>query len=78
MKSMEGVVTLAQESRFQLLDDGGVAHLFVLAHGAAAEPSQLGGLQRRQARVRVAYVESTNLIANIARKIELCDDAAEA
>ena len=29
---MEGVVTIVQESRFQLLDDEGVAHHFVLAY----------------------------------------------
>ena len=69
---MDGIVTLAQESRFQLIDDQGIAHLFVLSHGASAEPSQLGDLQHRQARVRVRYQEAPNMIANVAKRIELC------
>ena len=71
MRTIDGVVTLVQESRFQLIDDGGIGHLFLLSHGAAAEPSQLGPLQKRQARVRVSYDDAPNLIAKIARKIEL-------
>lgn len=69
---MEGVVTLAQESRFQLTDDQGIAHLFLLSHGASAEPSQLTDLQHRQARIVVRYKPSTTLIANIAKRIDLC------
>ncbi len=72
MRTMDGVVTLVQESRFQLVDDRGIAHLFVLSHGASAEPSQLGPLQRRQARVRVGYKEASNMIANVAHTVELC------
>lgn len=72
MRTMVGVVTLAQESRFQLTDDHGIAHLFIVSHGASAEPWQLVELQHRQARVSVRYKESPNLIANIAKRIELC------
>ncbi len=72
MRTMSGVVTLVQESRFQLVDDGGIAHLFLLSHGAGAEPSQLGDLQRQQARVRVGFEVASNMIANVARTIELC------
>lgn len=72
MRTLSGIVTVVQESRFQLVDDGGIGHLFVLSHGAAAEPSQLGDLQRRQARVRVSYQVASNMIANIAKRIELC------
>ena len=72
MRTMDGIVTLVQESRFQLIDDGGIAHLFVLSHGASAEPSQLGSLQKRQARVRVEYEKASNLIANVAHKLDLC------
>ena len=32
MKTMEGVVTIVQESRFQLTDDQGASHLFILGH----------------------------------------------
>jgi len=69
---MVGVVTLAQESRFQLTDDQGIAHLFIVSHGASAEPWQLVDLQHRQARVAVRYEESTKLIAHIAKRIDLC------
>jgi hypothetical protein len=68
---MDGVVTLVQESRFQLVDDEGIAHLFLLSHSASAEPSQLGPLQKRQARVRVGYERAPNLIANLAHRIAL-------
>ena len=76
MNTITGIVTLAQESRFQLVDDAGIAHHFVLSHGASAEPYQLGELQRRQARVRVRWQDAPNMIARIARRIELCDDTA--
>ena len=69
--TMDGVVTLAQESRFQLTDENGIAHLFVLAHAALAEPAQLGQLQKRQAKVRVTYDQASNLIANVAHKVQL-------
>ena len=70
---MDGVVTLAQESRFQLTDEAGIAHLFVLSHSAGAEPWQLGDLQQRQARIWVRYQVSSTLIANIAcQTIEIC------
>lgn len=72
MRTMVGIVTLAQESRFQLTDERGIAHLFILSHGASAEPSQLVDLQTRQARISVRYEESKTLIANIAKRIELC------
>ena len=72
MHTMIGIVTVAQESRFQLTDDQGVSHLFVLSYGASAEPSQLVDLQHRQARISVRYKESTTMIANIAKRIELC------
>ena len=39
--TMCGVVTIVQEGRFQMTDDAGVSHLFILAHTAAAEPQQL-------------------------------------
>ena len=61
---MDGVVTLVQEGRFQLTDDGGVSHLFILSPWAAAETEQLAPLQRRQARVRVTYKPARNAIGN--------------
>ena len=68
-KSMDGVVTIAQESRFQLTDENGVAHLFVLSHASLAEPDQLEPLQARQARVRVRYVEPRNIIGLVAKSV---------
>lgn len=69
MDVMEGVVTLAQESRFQLTDDQGVSHLFILGHDAAAEPDQLAPLSRGQTRVRVHYTRPENIIGLVAHSI---------
>ena len=69
MDVMEGVMTMAQESRFQLTDDRGVSHLFILGHGAAAEPDQLAPLSQRQARVRVRYTRPENVIGLVAHAI---------
>lgn len=68
-KTMEGVVTIVQESRFQLTDDAGVSHLFLLDHLSGAEPSQLSPLQAQQARVRVRYSEPKNIVGNLAHSI---------
>ena len=53
MLSMAGVVTIVQEGRFQLLDDDGVAHHFLLHQAQPSEPEQLRRLLNR--RVRVSY-----------------------
>ena len=74
MAQMEGTVTIVQESRFQLTDDHGVSHLFILSHGASAEPDQLASLQRRQARVRVRYAPARNLIGLTAMAIDVLPD----
>jgi len=71
MNSMEGVVTIVQESRFQLTDDAGAGHLFVLAHRSLAEPDQLEALQRRQTRVRVDYTEPRNIIGLLAHAVDI-------
>ena len=73
---MDGIVTLVQESRFQLMDDQGVSHLFVLSHKAPLEPAQLIPLQKVQARVSVRYEEAPNLIALLALSIALHPDRA--
>ena len=40
MQSMEGIVTIVQEGRFQLLDGGGVSHhVLAFPHGAALSQS---------------------------------------
>ncbi len=69
MGMMEGVVILVQESRFQLTDDRGVSHLFILGHDASAEPDQLAPLSQRQARVRVRYTRPENLIGLVAHSV---------
>ena len=68
---MTGVVTIVQESRFQMTGDDGVSHLFLLSPNAAAEASQLTALQHRQARIRVRYTPAANLIGNVAHAITL-------
>jgi hypothetical protein len=73
MRSMEGIVTIVQEARFQLLDQDGVSHLFLLSHSAAPDPEQLPALARDQSRVRVAYTRITGVIAHRARRIMLMD-----
>ena len=40
-------MTLVQEGRFQLTDDRGVSHLFILGPYASAETEQLAPLQRQ-------------------------------
>ncbi len=70
---MVGTVTIVQESRFQLTDEGGASHLFMLGHASMAEPEQLAPLQRTQARVRVTYVQPRNIIGMVARSVELLD-----
>lgn len=71
MKTMEGIVTIVQEGRFQLLDPDGVSHQFELSYGSAAEPEELPPLARDQARVCVRYEPGENVIGFVARSIEL-------
>ena len=66
---MDGVVTIVQEGRFQMTDDDGVSHLFILSPSAAAETNQLAVLQKTQTRVRVRYKPAANLIGSIATAI---------
>jgi hypothetical protein len=78
MAEMNGVITIVQEGRFQLTDDKGVSHQFVLSHSAMCEPEQLRPLQTRQARVRVKYSDSKGLISMTAKRIELFDTPLDA
>lgn len=71
MQSMTGVVTIVQENRFQLLDDDGVSHHFLLWHAAATEPEQLPLVLHK--RVRVSYTDPANLIGHTARRIVLLE-----
>lgn len=67
---MAGVVTIVQEGRFQMTDDDGISHLFILSHNAAAETDQLVALQNRQTRVRVRYQDIPSVIGFKAMSIK--------
>lgn len=73
MQSMQGVITIVQEGRFQLMDDKGVGHHFLLSRRAALEPEQLPALLMR--RVRVDYRDPAGIIGHEARRILLLDAA---
>ena len=73
MRSIEGLVTIVQEGRFQLLDRDGVAHQFLLAHDAPLEPEQLPSLLQR--RVRVAFTDPAGVIAHLANRVDALDGA---
>lgn len=63
MSIVKGVVTIAQESRFQLIDDDGVGHMLILDAFAMSEPDQLQVLAQRQARVLVHTKAGKGVIA---------------
>lgn len=67
MPTMRGTITIVQESRFQLTDDSGVGHHFVLGHASAAEPDSLPPL--RFHRVSVDWRDADNTLAKLARRI---------
>jgi hypothetical protein len=70
MPKMRGVITIAQESRFQLTDADGVSHLFVLSPHMLAEDDDLEPLQRSQAPVQVTYSRARNVIGYLAERLE--------
>jgi hypothetical protein len=71
MQSIEGMVAIVQKGRFQLLDDDGVGHFFVLGYHAAMEPEQLPSLLRR--RVRVRFSDPPDVIGHCAHRLLLLD-----
>jgi hypothetical protein len=71
--TIEGIVILAQESRFTLIDDQGVAHLFVLSSNAPLEPEEATALANGQARLRVHYRDADGLIARTALDLVVLD-----
>jgi hypothetical protein len=73
MQSIEGIVTIVQEGRFQLLDGDGVSHMLLLSYDAPLEPEQLPRLQHEHARVRVNYTEAHNIIGLLAHSIDRLD-----
>lgn len=71
MPSLTGMVTIVQEGRFQVVDDAGAGHLFILSPHASAETAQLRPLAARQARVIVTYKDAALLIGMMAERVEL-------
>jgi hypothetical protein len=71
MPTMTGYVTLAQEGRFRLTGEDGVARSFVLGHEAALEPQDLPVLAREQRRVRIHFRNADRLLAGIVSAIEI-------
>jgi hypothetical protein len=75
LKTMTGLITIAQEGRFKMEPENGQPMLFVLSPSSNIEPQDLGDLQRAQARLTVRYEESPDLIAGIAHDIGWADDS---
>jgi len=73
MQSMQGIVTIVQEGRFQLTDPEGVSHTFLLSYRAPLEPEQLEPLLWGQATVRVDYTRAENVIGLLATGITCLD-----
>ncbi len=71
MPSLTGRVAIVQEGRFQVIDDEGAGHLFILSPHAAVETAQLRPLAKRQARVAVTYRDAALVVGMMAERIEL-------
>jgi hypothetical protein len=71
MPLMRGTVTIVQEGRFQLTDEAGVSHLFVLGTRAGLEPAQLAPLAARQARIGVRFKPGRGLLAGVVEAIHV-------
>ena len=69
MPTVSGIVTVAQENRFQLALDEGGTRLFVVAYDVGIDPDQLAALQARQTHVMVTFRSIDELIAAEARSI---------
>ncbi len=69
--SVEGVITIVQESRFQMTDRQGVSQMFVLSPNAALESDQLVPLGRNQIPVRVTFRSGDNALARVAKRIDV-------
>jgi hypothetical protein len=68
---LSGTVTVVQERRFQLVDEGGVAHLFLLAVDAPVDLRALHDLAHSGERVSVSYHEAgSGLVAYTATNVE--------
>ena len=64
-----GVMTLVQETRFEIENERGGRRLFVLAHDAPLEPADLQALLADETLVRVEHSEADGLIAAVAHDV---------
>lgn len=71
MPSLTGRVAIVQEGRFQVVDDQGAGHLFILSPHAPLETAQLRPLARSQARVKVTYRDAALVVGLMAERVEL-------
>ena len=71
MPKLTGRVAIVQEGRFQVIDDEGAGHLFILSPHAAMETSQLRPLARAQSRVTVTYRDVALVVGMMAERVEL-------
>ncbi|HXC90359.1 MAG TPA: hypothetical protein VNV18_09355 [Stellaceae bacterium] len=69
MATASGVITVVQESRFQLALDGGGTRLFVLSRHAPVDPDQLLAARNARTHVAVTFRPAAGLIAGEARAI---------
>lgn len=69
MERLSGIISVVQESRFQLVLNGGGTRLFVLAHDAPLDAEGLRALQHERVPVEVIFRPSRNLIAGEARAV---------
>lgn len=70
MKTVNGIITLVQEHRFQLEEEDGRHRLFILAHDAAQQWRDLERLERDHIPVTVHYTDAGGLIACAAHDIQ--------
>lgn len=69
MKTASGVITLAQEHRFQLVDDQGMKRLFILAHGSPVQGRDLELLEASHHHVTVFYTDTEMLSGHTAHDV---------
>lgn len=69
MPSISGIITLVQEDRFKLADNGGGHELFVLSHRARVDGDDLRGFAEARSRVTVRYGDAPDLIARTAHDV---------
>ena len=74
MALTRGVIVLAQESRFRLVDSNGRGELYLLSRKAAIEPQDLPRLQRDRTPVIVSHRAAPCLVARLADDIYLADN----